>query len=335
MQVSVVMPLYNKAEYVRETVESILNQTYRDFEFVIIDDYSTDGSLEIIKEFKDSRIKLIQLEKNMGVSYAANIGIKAASGKYIIRTDSDDLSYPNRIERLVNYSDTHNIDVVGSNFEIHGSGEIPAGAYRFMNYSNSVIKNEDIIDDFTIVPTVHGATICVKKSTFEEGFYYDNALETGEDYELLARMIINNKKVTKIPEILYKYRFVNGSLGKGIKSTLVNIQVKLNFIYKYFKLENRGVKKFYIWGTKEFAGYLEEELRKEKYDAEVLGFTDLDNNTWGKIKNELPIISPYDMVTSLDDNTIVLTMWNIEREEIVRFLNKNGLIKNYNYFILS
>lgn len=105
-KVSVVMATYNAREYLREAIESILNQTFKDFEFLIIDDGSTDDTVEIIKGYKDPRIVLCQ-RKHQGLIATLNYGIKVARGKYIARMDADDISEPKRFELEVRFLDGH------------------------------------------------------------------------------------------------------------------------------------------------------------------------------------------------------------------------------------
>lgn len=97
-KVSVLMPVYNADKYVSTAIESILQQTFTDFEFIIVDDDSTDGTLEIIKSFSDPRIKLIELPVNVGNNNARNIGMELVSGEYICAMDADDVAVPNRIK---------------------------------------------------------------------------------------------------------------------------------------------------------------------------------------------------------------------------------------------
>ena len=120
-QVSVVMPVYNGERYLAEAIASILGQTYADFEFIIVDDGSTDGSAEIICEFveRDSRIQFIRLDRNMGHATARNNGISVASGKYVANMDCDDVCLPDRLRRQVNFLESNpNIDVLGSNLMV-------------------------------------------------------------------------------------------------------------------------------------------------------------------------------------------------------------------------
>jgi len=101
--VTVLMPVYNGEKYLNEAIDSILNQTYTNFEFLIINDGSTDRSVEIIKGYNDSRIKLIHNKKNMGLVYTLNRGLALALGKYIVRMDADDISLPNRFKLQLDF----------------------------------------------------------------------------------------------------------------------------------------------------------------------------------------------------------------------------------------
>lgn len=112
-RVSVVMPVYNCEKYIAKAIESILTQSFADYELLIIDDCSTDGTVEIIKKYNDNRIKLIKNEKNSGVALTRNIGYRRASGEYIVIADSDDINHPDRLLKKVNFLDENpNIDVV-------------------------------------------------------------------------------------------------------------------------------------------------------------------------------------------------------------------------------
>lgn len=101
--ISVLMPVYNCENYIREAVESILNQTYANFEFIIIDDASTDQTVAIIQSYKDKRIHLVVKPKNSGLTNSLNYGLTIAKGKYIARMDGDDISLPNRFQNKLKF----------------------------------------------------------------------------------------------------------------------------------------------------------------------------------------------------------------------------------------
>lgn len=337
MLVSVIMPVYNKAENIHEAVQSILDQTYQNFELVVVDDGSTDDSVKVVKEFNDSRIRLIELEKNYGVSYATNTAIEAAKGSYILRMDADDLSHPKRIEKQLIFALRHDADVVGCQFEVFSKNEsIPPGLFRYQNYSNSITNPEEIISNFTVMPTVSQGTMLVKKKILKQ-FPFNTSYTTAEDYEQLGRILKAKKAVYKLSEILYKYRYVKNSLSniRSKEGVINGLKIKLDFVYDYYKVAERKEKNFYIWGTKEFAGYLEEELRKEKYQAVVKGFTDFDQTVWGQEKNNLPILPPDEMIKMMKNDDMVITMWNVGREDIIRYLEEHKLRRNVDYYVFS
>ena len=116
MMVTVLMPVYNASEFLRKTMESILDQTYKNFEFLIINDGSKDDSVQIIESYIDKRVRLVHNEENIGLIKTLNKGIELARGKYIVRMDADDIAELNRIEIQVNYMEKNNdVAVAGSN----------------------------------------------------------------------------------------------------------------------------------------------------------------------------------------------------------------------------
>ena len=106
-EITVLMPVYNGEKYLRPAIESILNQTFSDFEFLIINDGSTDNSESIILSYKDERIRYVKNENNLKLIKTLNKGIDLARGKYIARMDADDISLPTRLEREIEYMESH------------------------------------------------------------------------------------------------------------------------------------------------------------------------------------------------------------------------------------
>lgn len=114
-KVTVLMSVYNGEKYLREAIESILNQTFKDFEFLIINDGSTDSSRDIVLSYNDRKIRLIDNEKNIGLTKSLNRGLNLARGEYIVRMDADDVSLPERLEKQVNYLEIHpEVGVLGT-----------------------------------------------------------------------------------------------------------------------------------------------------------------------------------------------------------------------------
>ena len=154
--VSVVMPVYNGERFLKDAIESILNQTYKNFEFIIVDDGSTDDSLKIIKEYqkKDKRIRLIENKKNLGQAKSLNKGLSLAKGKYYAKMDSDDIACKKRIEKEVDFLERNNdYVIVGSNLEIIDENNNTIG-YRFYPQKNKEIRKLIIIKSPFAHPSV-------------------------------------------------------------------------------------------------------------------------------------------------------------------------------------
>jgi glycosyltransferase involved in cell wall biosynthesis len=114
-KISVLMSVYNGEKYLKEAVDSILNQTFSDFEFIVINDHSTDSTSEILFSYKDSRLKIIENDENIGITKSLNKGLRLVSGKYTARMDADDISFNNRLEKQLQYlEDNPDVGVLGT-----------------------------------------------------------------------------------------------------------------------------------------------------------------------------------------------------------------------------
>ncbi len=181
--VSVLMPVYNSEEYVGQAIESILNQTYKKFEFIIIDDASTDSTLNILKNFsrKEKRIILIQNKKNLGATKSLNKGLKLAKRKYIIRMDADDWSYPERFKLQVELMERNPTVVVsGSYVEVCNSSLKTRYIRKYHLFDTEIRKHI-----FRYSPFAHPATIW--RSNVLKKERYNESLTTCQDYELYFR----------------------------------------------------------------------------------------------------------------------------------------------------
>lgn len=240
--VSVVMSVYNGEKYLREMLESILNQTYKNFEFIIIDDGSTDNTIEILKSFKDPRIKIFHQE-NMGLTKSLNKAIKLSKGKYIARIDVDDIASPTRLEKQVNFLDSNpEIGIVGS--FVFCIDEISKTTQKMVLpiYDNKIRKELIKTNVF-----IHGS-VMIRKKVFEEVGYYNEAFKYVQDYELWGR-IAKVYKLHNLPEVLLIRRVTKYSLSSNpeilTERTLMSLKAQLNVMrklrapfYSYFSLWN-------------------------------------------------------------------------------------------------
>ena len=200
--ISVIMPVYNVERYVSNAVESIINQTFEDFEFIIIDDASTDNTHNIVSSYKDPRIILIKNKKQMGVALSLNKGIRCAQGDYIIRMDGDDISSEKRFEVQISYM-KHNtrIGICGSHMDIiDKNGTLISSQKKRIGYEN--IK----IGLFWGHTSLAHPSIIMRKNLLDKfQLRYDQAYYYAEDYDLFCRSSLNFV-MDNIPEKLIKYR---------------------------------------------------------------------------------------------------------------------------------
>lgn len=231
--ITVLMSVYNGEKYLKEAIDSILAQTFKDFEFLIINDGSTDNSVNIIESYDDPRIKLINNEKNLKLIASLNKGISLARGKYIARMDSDDISMPERFEKEIKFLESNpDYGLVATYYTvIDGMGS--------EKYKMSYPSSNDLIKLFLSVncPIVHGS-VMGRTELFKENPYGSKEFSAVEDYELWVRMS-KRTKIHNIPEYLFKYR-IYGESFSDTKAKLMADQT-LELSKKLYK-EN---KKFY------------------------------------------------------------------------------------------
>jgi glycosyltransferase involved in cell wall biosynthesis len=224
-KISVVMSVYNGQDYLDEAIESILNQTYKDFEFIIINDGSIDNSLEIIKKYQnlDERIVLISRE-NKGLVASLNEGIEKAKGKYIARMDADDICLSTRFEEQIEYMKKNNLDLCGSWIETFNEKNI-------LNIWECPETHRDIeFRSFFMCSFAH-PSVMIKKIVFDK-LKYEN--ETAEDYRLWCDILANGYKVGNIQKVLLKYRLHNNQLTQTKSKELMKSanNIRLSFSKK-------------------------------------------------------------------------------------------------------
>ena len=197
------MSVYNGLPYLNEAVKSIIEQTYEDFEFLIIDDASTDESRSLLEEWseRDNRIRLVTHEVNKGLGYALHEGVDMALGKWIVRMDDDDIALPERIEKQISHVSSHpEIDILGTwAMDVDQEGT----PIRKRTYPTD---HEDIARLIWTNPVVH-PTAMLRKSAIKEVGSYDPAVEKRQDYELWFRCLEGGLRFANLPEVLLKYRF--------------------------------------------------------------------------------------------------------------------------------
>ena len=202
MLLTVLMPVFDSGKYLEKSVSSILNQTFSDFEFLIINDGSTDDSLDILSKFSDRRIRIESNDCNRGLIYTLNRGVELAQGQYIARMDSDDIAHPKRLELQMNFLLKHLDVVMCGASHIGFNGVSKRKQYFPLDYED--IKAEALFNS----PFSHPLVII--KSSVMKQFHYDEQFIYAEDY-FLWQQIIPKYKVVNLPCFLYFNRTNHGS----------------------------------------------------------------------------------------------------------------------------
>jgi glycosyltransferase involved in cell wall biosynthesis len=204
---TVLMPVFNGEKYLREAIDSILNQTLTDFEFLIIDDGSRDNSVQIISSYSDPRIKFVRNDTNLGISKTLNRGIEMASAEYIARMDADDISYPTRLQKQYNYL-IENPDCA-----------LLSTWAKMITETNEHIRTEKYRSrlhyyNLTFECWMYHPTVVFKKTAAKEVGMY--SIPYAEDFELFWQLS-RKFKIACLEEVLVDYRVTDQSLHQVIK----------------------------------------------------------------------------------------------------------------------
>ena len=228
INISIILPAYNSEKYIKKTILSILNQSYRNFELIIIVDPSTDNTIEEIKKFKDKRIVLIRNKCKLGLPASLNLGIKKSKSDIIARADSDDYYFKNRLKYQYNFLfNRKDIDLVGSNALILDNKKI---TNLILPPTRSLIKWHMLFR----CPFLHPSIMIRKKIFYKYGFY---PLVKYEDYHLYSK-IMDKIKYTNLIDVLCVIRkhANNISNHKNKSDMLEEIKIYKNYIKKFYKL---------------------------------------------------------------------------------------------------
>ncbi|MDR2622351.1 MAG: glycosyltransferase [Dysgonamonadaceae bacterium] len=200
VKISVVMPVFNSEKYVAEAVDSILNQTFTDFEFIILNDGSTDATSNILAGYNDKRIKVVTL-KHEGLVYCLNKGLELSKGKYIARMDSDDIAYPERLQVQYDFMESHpDVGICGTNYKM------------FNDTNNNIYTSKFPANDTDIRAQMFGYSafchpaVMLRKDCLEKsGLKYDKDFFRAEDYRLWIDLL-DYTQGANISQVLLHYR---------------------------------------------------------------------------------------------------------------------------------
>lgn len=227
MKITVLLPVYNGEKYLAEAINSILTQTLKDFELLIINDGSTDKTSLIIGQFKDKRIRTLTHKKNLGLVTSLNEGISAARGEYIARMDSDDVSLPTRFEEQLKCFEKTGADLVATRIiTIDSAGKI-LGSWQQdeSNVTMDQIKKYLPKGNCLAHPSIMINAGLLKKYKYSEDQPYYT-----EDYDLWLRLVADGYKIAKVNKVLLKYRVYSGSKSTTTTSLIKATRTRLIYL---------------------------------------------------------------------------------------------------------
>jgi len=234
--VSVIMPVYNAGKFVSDAIESILNQTYDNFELIIINDASTDNSYKIISSYKkrfSDKIKVINLKKNLnrGGDACANLGILKSKGEFIARMDADDIAVLSRLEKQVNYLSNHpKISLVGSNAYFINADSKVTGVKKVPVTHNKIYR-----EFFVVHPLIHPTIMIRRKVLGDDGLFYDIKYKANNDYLTFMKLLCKGNIFANLKSKLLYYRIhSNNDSLNDLKSRFINtVKIRIEAVFKY------------------------------------------------------------------------------------------------------
>lgn len=257
-KVSVIMPNYNGEKFLAETIESVLSQTYTDWELLVVDDCSTDGSAELIRSYaqRDGRIKLFVQEKNLGAAAARNRALGEASGKWIAFLDSDDVWYPQKLERQISFMNQNGYAFSYTRYEQIDENSKPLGVE--ITGPKAVGKRKMFRYCYP------GCLTVMYDATVVGRLQIDERIGNGENDYALWLKAVKKAECHYLGETLAKYRVRRVSLSHGKKLRLVK-----NHYYLMRYSENRGrIASFYYMTIHLFYGALKKIFMRKRTKGE-------------------------------------------------------------------
>jgi glycosyltransferase involved in cell wall biosynthesis len=203
------MPVYNRNGFLVDSIKSVINQTYSNWELIVIDDCSTDKGLDYIRNFKDDRIRILENEANCGPSYCRNKGIRLSKGKYIAIQDSDDIALPQRLELTIKFLETNpEIDLISGGVRLMPSNQIHSLP------GSMPLKNILLFTN----PIFHSSISFRKESILSKNIQYDEMIDFGEDYQFYWSLLKAGGQFASLSTIICEYHQHAGQISKKSES---------------------------------------------------------------------------------------------------------------------
>lgn len=228
---SIIVPVYNAENYIEHTIESILNQNLKCFELILVDDGSTDNSLQIMNQYNSySNVKIFK-QKNKGATFARNYGLQHASGKYILFFDSDDILNSNVLLSLIQQIEQQNADLLISNYQIVNKNLKILNEIKHEN-----ISSHDLLDMFCLIPFPGNKIF--KKDILDKYHIDFDSVKIGQDLNFYLKYLIHANNVLFSSTNMTKYRIINNSISNSLDYRILDIIKSFDYIEQHFKQNN-------------------------------------------------------------------------------------------------
>lgn len=287
--ISVIMPVHNCGDWLRPAVQSILDQSCRDFELLLVDDHSYDGSIQTLP--RDPRLKVLR-HAGSGIVASLNFALRQAQGRFIARMDGDDISLPERFQQQLAYAENHpDVSVIGGRVKIFSESQVEAGFRQYESWLNSLTEPDELQRDLFIEsPLVH-PSVLIRRQLFDDiGLYRD--LSWPEDYDLWLRAFLQGHKMGKVSDTVLRWRDHSSRLTRQDKRYAKKEFIKAKaWALSESLLRHRPV---FLCGTGQVAVKLHDVLTA--LQVSVLGFVDIAPHKISKTRRNLPIHSLEDML---------------------------------------
>lgn len=288
--VSVILPCYNAAQTLEETLESLAAQTHKDFEVLAVDDGSTDNTADILNRWakNDSRFKVIS-RPHAGVISASNAGMLASIAPYIARLDADDRAHPQRLEKQLAFLNANpNIALVSCLVKAFPEEDVGDGFRIYLEWLNALISDEDIRREIFVESPLPNPSVMIRREwMLRMGGYQDRGFP--EDYDLYLRLYLAGARFAKIPEVLHEWReHPDRITHTDSRYSLENFLRTKAYYLARGPLKGRDA--VIIWGSGMIGRRLAKQL--ERQDMPLVAFVDIDPKKIGRTRRGKPIIAP-------------------------------------------
>jgi len=332
IKVSVILPFRNAASTLARAIESILEQSFENFELILIDDGSKDHSIEIAMNYNDRRIRNIK-HPACGIVFSLNKGILLARGKYIARMDADDYSYPDRLllQNMCLEEDS-DVGVVSGLVNYAGDQKKNRGYKVYVDWINQLITPQQIyLNRFVESPLAH-PSVMIRKDLFEKYGYYKSG-NFPEDYELWLRLMDRGIRFTKLNNVILDWQDDENRLSRNHPNYTTDafFQVKTKYFFSWYqKFFQSYIPPILVWGTGK--SVLQKSRFLSEYDLKITGYIDVQDKK-DRLVNGYPVFH-YQEIPS---EAFILSYVSDRkgRIQIHDFLLRNGFEEGKDFYMMN